>query len=69
MSKQIKDLKAQLAESNTAKQSAGDDLAKEKQNRISESNELRKQLKDLTESNERETRDKNDKIKRLQEDC
>lgn len=69
MTKQIKDLKTQMADLNSAKQSAGDELALEKQNRVSEANELRKQLKDLTESNERETRDKNDKIKRLQEDC
>ena len=45
-----------------------DELAQEKKSRVSESQELRRQVKDLTESSEQETRQKNEKIKRLQEE-
>jgi len=57
-----------VAEATAGKTSIIDDLAAEKQSRVTESSELRRQLKDLTESSERETRQKNEKIKRLHEE-
>lgn len=54
-----------MTELTTAKAGLNDELAAEKQSRVNEANELRRQLKDLTESSERETRQKNEKIKRL----
>lgn len=50
------------------KQNASEDLSKEKQSRAAEGNELRRQLQDLIDRSEQEVRQKNEKIKRLEED-
>lgn len=52
----------------STKNSANDELANVKKSREVESNELRRQLKELTENSEAETRQKNDKIKRLEQE-
>ena len=59
-------MKAQLIEMASSKNAANDELSNVKKSRENESTELRRQLKDLTESSESETRQKNDKIKRLE---
>ena len=68
MTRQIKDLKAQILEFTAAKTSAQEELTQEKQSRAAEAAELRRQLNDLTQNSESETRQKNEKIKRLQEE-
>ena len=62
-------MKSRIDEIITAKAQMSEELEAEKKSRVGESSELRRQLKDLTESSELETRTKNDKIKRLQNDC
>ena len=52
----------------STKNAANDELANVKKSREVESNELRRQLKELTENSEAETRQKNDKIKRLEQE-
>ena len=50
------------------KQNTSEDLSKEKQSRAAEASELRRQLQDLIDRSEQEVRQKNEKIKRLEED-
>ena len=52
----------------SSKNTASDELANVKKNREVESSELRRQLNELTEKTETETRQKNDKIKRLEQE-
>ena len=52
----------------SSKNTASDELANVKKNREAESSELRRQLNELTEKTETETRHKNDKIKRLEQE-
>ena len=68
LTRQVKDLKAQVGDLTMEKQNASEDLSKEKQSRAAEGNELRRQLQDLIDRSEQEVRQKNEKIKRLEED-
>ena len=61
-------MKAQLIEMASSKNSTNDELANIKRSHDVESGELRRQLKELTENSEAETRQKNDKIKRLEQE-
>eukprot|EP00353_Schmidingerella_taraikaensis_P003799 CAMPEP_0185568952 /NCGR_PEP_ID=MMETSP0434-20130131/1744_1 /TAXON_ID=626734 ORGANISM="Favella taraikaensis, Strain Fe Narragansett Bay" /NCGR_SAMPLE_ID=MMETSP0434 /ASSEMBLY_ACC=CAM_ASM_000379 /LENGTH=58 /DNA_ID=CAMNT_0028183605 /DNA_START=2463 /DNA_END=2639 /DNA_ORIENTATION=- len=58
-------MKSKFDELSAAKQSAAELLEAEKKSRVHEGDELRRQIRELTESTELETRTKNDKIKRL----
>ena len=64
----MKDLKAQVGDLTMEKQNTSEDLSKEKQSRAAEASELRRQLQDLIDRSEQEVRQKNEKIKRLEED-
>ena len=64
----MKDLKAKVEELTTAKSNIAEQLDQEKQQRDEMAQQLKRELRELTESSELETRTKNEKIKRLQSD-
>ena len=64
----MKDLKAKVEELSASKSTIAEQLDQEKQQRDEMAQQLKRELRELTESSELETRTKNEKIKRLQSD-
>ena len=62
-------MKSRIDELLAAKAKLNDDYEAEKSSHMIESDELRRQLNDMTNNSELEARTKNEKIKRLQVEC